>query len=453
MPPFKVIIVGGGPAGLIAGHCLAKAGIDFLILERRAKHDADAGGSNALWPQNVRVFDQLDLLDEVKKLYTPLNYKLCVLADGTPFHKSDLFAQVEIQHGHPFMFLPRGDLIAMLERRLPERESRLHTDKQVTAIETNDQGVKVVCADGSSFEGSMVIGADGVHSTVRELMDRNLSRVPEEPMVTTYVGVYGSCSPFPKLERGTFYETHGPGFSIQIAAGESRDMFILYHRLPKPTKARHQFSDEEKDALIARYIDTHLTPDYTFKDIREAARWTHMAHIEEGLLEKWYGERIVLLGDAVHKMTPNAGFGFNNGITSAVALTNGLRQLVRGVKLGDEIDTRALTDVFAAYQLERKPLAKKSIEVSALYSRVVAWDNLAWRLSDRYIVPRVDGDVLLLKLLMSPLVANGVLLDFVGEKQFKKGKKAWKYPQQTIAVAGNQAADDETKDTTEQSGR
>ncbi|KAK1752680.1 hypothetical protein QBC47DRAFT_389083 [Echria macrotheca] len=448
MPPFKVIIVGGGPAGLIAGHCLAKADIDFVILERRASHDPLAGGSNALWPQSVRVFDQLGLLEEARKIYSPVNHKLSLTGDGTAYYKSDLFAQIEVLHGHPFTMFHRGELIAMLERRLPGRAERFHTDKQVTAIETDESGVCVVCADGSRFEGSMVIGADGVHSTVRQMMlEKSSNKSEDNAMETTYVGLYGTCSPLPKLEPGTFYETHGSGYSLQLGVGQTCGYFLLYHRLPRPTRARHQFTRDEIEAMVDKYADIHFTPDYSMRDVWEAKRWHHMAHIEEGLPKTWYGERVVLLGDAVHKMTPNVGFGFNNGIMSAVALTNGLRKLLLVTNKKDEgiISTQALQGVFADWERLRKPQAKKAVELSALYSRVVAWDNLFYRVVDRYITPRLDGDVLLLKTLTSPLVQEGLVLDFVAETHFKEGPKRWKIPEMKLAtVAGS--TDGEVKD-------
>jgi 2-polyprenyl-6-methoxyphenol hydroxylase-like FAD-dependent oxidoreductase len=83
MSTFRAVIVGGGPVGLAAGHALAKAGIDFVILERRSSLDTDAGASLALWPHNVRVLDQLGLLEEAQKIYMPISCKRNIKRDGT----------------------------------------------------------------------------------------------------------------------------------------------------------------------------------------------------------------------------------------------------------------------------------------------------------------------------------------------------------------------------------
>jgi 2-polyprenyl-6-methoxyphenol hydroxylase-like FAD-dependent oxidoreductase len=72
MYPFKVIIVGGGPSGIIAAHALHQAGIDFVVLERRQNVFEDTGASLVLSPQNLRVFHQLGILDQFIHLGAPL---------------------------------------------------------------------------------------------------------------------------------------------------------------------------------------------------------------------------------------------------------------------------------------------------------------------------------------------------------------------------------------------
>jgi len=182
---------------------------------------------------------------------------------------------------------------------------------------------------------------------------------------------------------------------------------------------------------VAQYADIHVTGTYKFKDVWGSSLWSHMAHLEEGLVDTWHGAggRVVLVGDAVHKMMPNAGLGFNSGVMSAAALTNVLRAaLLQGGGDGSKVGSRALEAAFEGYQNLRKPQAKKMIDLSGLYARVVAWDNPVWKLADRYIMPHVNGDIVLLKLLLSGLVKDGVVLDFVGENNFKEGKVKWANP-------------------------
>lgn len=95
MSKFKVIIVGGGPTGLTAGHCLAKAGIDFEILEGRPDLDFPGGTALAIWPQNARVLDQLGLLQETYQLSQRVDTKVNILANGSEFSRNNMPTMIE----------------------------------------------------------------------------------------------------------------------------------------------------------------------------------------------------------------------------------------------------------------------------------------------------------------------------------------------------------------------
>ena len=69
---FRVIVVGGGPVGLTAAICLEKAGIDFVLLERRPEVVIDAGSNLVLTPEGLQALSQLDLLDPIEAISSPL---------------------------------------------------------------------------------------------------------------------------------------------------------------------------------------------------------------------------------------------------------------------------------------------------------------------------------------------------------------------------------------------
>lgn len=68
MPSFKVIVIGGGPVGLVAAHSLSKAGIDFVVLERRPEVFQDVGASLVIFPHNIRVLSQFGLLPKLREI-------------------------------------------------------------------------------------------------------------------------------------------------------------------------------------------------------------------------------------------------------------------------------------------------------------------------------------------------------------------------------------------------
>lgn len=84
-PPFKVIIVGGSIAGLSLAHCLHKAGIDNIVLEKRSSIAADEGASVAIMPNGGQILEQLGLYDTVKNLVEPMHVAHVRFPDGYQF--------------------------------------------------------------------------------------------------------------------------------------------------------------------------------------------------------------------------------------------------------------------------------------------------------------------------------------------------------------------------------
>lgn len=85
---FKVIVVGGGPVGLTAAHILSRAGIEYVVLERRSSVHIDVGASLALWPQSLRVLSQLGLLGRLKDLGEEMGRTTTVTLEGHKYKET-----------------------------------------------------------------------------------------------------------------------------------------------------------------------------------------------------------------------------------------------------------------------------------------------------------------------------------------------------------------------------
>lgn len=88
MPKFKVIIVGAGPVGLTTAHALSKAGIDFVVLERRQMVVEDVGASLVLAPQSLRIMSQLELLEQLNAISTEMTHIASYTMDGKKFKEA-----------------------------------------------------------------------------------------------------------------------------------------------------------------------------------------------------------------------------------------------------------------------------------------------------------------------------------------------------------------------------
>lgn len=335
-------------------------------------------------------------------------------------------------HGAGLTTFHRAHLIRVLYDNLSESaKARYYTGKRLADIKTTDTGITVTCEDGSKFSGNMIIGADGVHSATRRQM-RKLALAeepsrewdPVNPFLTEYQCLWAS---FPRPSAaGEGYETQGTDRSIMYLTGKERGWIFLYERLTAPHTERISFTPEQLEEFAERFADWPVTETLKVKDVFSERYSAGGAGLEEGICSNWsWGGRIVLVGDAAHKFTPNAGLGFNNGVQDVVALCNRLRKLVvRGTT--PSIDD--LQKLFDGYQEERYQLLEEDLKASAEVTRMHAWASIWHWLMARYILAFSIVQKMFYAFKMSPSIQRAKLLDFVPAKEPFQGAWKWIYP-------------------------
>ncbi|KKY37793.1 putative fad binding domain containing protein [Diaporthe ampelina] len=342
-----------------------------------------------------------------------------------------------LSHGsYSFMFHRAELLEAIYDGLGEEDQARIHTDKKLESIEDTDGGVVVTCTDGSTYEGSIVLGADGVHSKTRTLMrDLSLNKSPDadvndiEPFQYLYKTMW--CS-FPRrweFAPGDHCITHGNKASLQLLNAHHRAWLFVYEKLEAPTTERVTFTEGDIEEFAAKHADMKIGDRLKVKDILPHRTSAGMANLEEGVLKHWSGGRIVLAGDACHKFTPNAGLGFNNALQDVVALVNELHRLL-GPSDKDIAPSEAdLGALFYRYQDGRRERVLDDYKFSAHNTRLCAWPNTTYWLVDQYVMPVIPNvNKLLLKFKGSPSISRALCLDFVeGEEPFE-GKVPWVHP-------------------------
>ncbi|KAH7123128.1 FAD binding domain-containing protein [Dactylonectria macrodidyma] len=421
---FRVVIVGGGPVGLCLAHCLTLAGIDYVLLEGRDSVVEETGLGLALWPQCVRILDQLGLLEEARESYLPVYDKYNHWPDGSEITHNELYRDIERNHGHPWMLFRRQKLLELLYSRFPEQDSPILLRKKVVSIDTHSCGVTVHCSDGTFEEGSIVVGCDGVHSSVRRIMRDLMLKASvkvtdsESPMAAEYQMMVVSIDALPDMEAGRLWETRFDKKNIQVFMLKDQGWVLAYKRLPTPVSKPTRYTDEDAMSYATSFMDFPITEDKKFSDLWAARKWFRLLNLEEGYVNSWHWDRIVLLGDSVHKMTPNAGLGLNQGWQGVVSLTNILRKL-----LADDLapKTQTLNKAFAEYKNQTEWMAKSSMRLSNLYTRTTSWHNGLYKAVD-YLGPYLGGDLLIFRLLASPIIKRGIVLDFVPEKRLPASK-------------------------------
>lgn len=326
------------------------------------------------------------------------------------------------------MFHRHQLLQGIFDNLSPEHHAKVFTNQHVTAIENLEGAVRVSTADGSIFEGNMVIGADGVHSTVRTLMPFPAGSVSirdaANPFSATYRVLFGNAPKNPLVSTGVVYNSHGANVSVQFFVGNERMWFFVYEKLAEPTTQKRSYSSADADAFAQEHGNIYVAPGLVFHDVYATRHGAGLTNLEEGVLPAWSAGRIALVGDAAHKVTPNMGWGYNSGVMDLVALINPLRRalIANG---GTQLSNEAIADVFATYEAERMAFMTKIHNLSASVTRTSTWATTLQRVLDQYVFPLVKADELVAKHVLGPMVSSAPVLYWLDEEHFCQGSIPW----------------------------
>ena len=310
--PFRVIIVGAGLVGLSLSHALQLANIDHVVLEKHSKIVSVHGAALMIYPGVARIFDQFGILKKIQDSITPIQNEYQRWPDGSVNIPGKNLNNLMEKFDMPVILFDRQKCVRHLYDNLPD-QSKIRTSARVERIEHTETGVKVFLTDGTFEEGDLVIGADGVHSLVRQLMwdyaaKNDPDAIPESDkkvLFSQYKGIFGVS------EQGGLPDL-GPA-DVHIVFGQDTTKLLFtqpgiaywalmykdeYSQPPKPFKPDQQ----EQEEVAQRFKDLKLTENLTFEGLWKNKTRTGLLNIEEGILDKWHAGRIVLVGDSAHKV-------------------------------------------------------------------------------------------------------------------------------------------------------
>ena len=319
-------IVGGGPAGMMLGFLLARAGVTVVVLEKHGDFLRDFRG-DTVHPSTLTVMHELGLLDEFLKLP---HHKLSRFAGYFGDKKVEIADLTHLQVPAPYIaMMPQWDFLDFLAshgRALPGFTLLMRAEGR-GLIEEGGRTVGVrATVDGRDEEirADLVVGADGRHSTVREAMGLKvldigapmdvlwfrLSRKPDES--GEVMGRFDAGSALVTLDRGDYWQC---AYLIPKGAAE---------------RVRADGVDTLR-ATIAR-----LVPAFADR-LQELRTMDDLKLLTVGVdrLEKWWKPGVLCIGDAAHTMSPVGGVGINIAIQDAVATANILAAPLREGRVGD----------------------------------------------------------------------------------------------------------------------
>jgi len=335
-------VVGGGPAGMMLGFLLARAGVDVTVLEKHRDFLRDFRG-DTIHPSTLEVMYELGMLDDflrlphqrVEKLTGQVGDERLTVADFTHLPT----------HCRFIALMPQWDFLDFLSSRA-ERYAGFHLRMQAEVTDLVQDGEQIFGVRGHGPDGMfeirspLVVGADGRHSVVRaraglavedlgapmDVFWMRLSRHPGD--ASEILGRFDAGRVFVMLNRGDYWQC-----ALAIPKGSAEAI-------------RSQGLDAFRD-MVARLVP------FGRDRVEELRSWddVKLLTVTVDRLSQWYRPGLLCIGDAAHAMSPIGGVGINLAVQDAVAAANILaaplrqgavtRDHLRAVQQRREFPTRA----------------------------------------------------------------------------------------------------------------
>jgi 2-polyprenyl-6-methoxyphenol hydroxylase-like FAD-dependent oxidoreductase len=343
------LVIGGGIAGPIAAMALRQAGIEATVHEAYDSTADGIGGGLSIAPNGLNALDVIGAGDVVRRVGTPMTG--IVLQSWTGKRLGEFGSPPGVQ---PMQFVWRADLYRALHDEAARRGIRiLHGKRLVGADGDSPDGVTAHFADGTTARADILIGADGIRSTVRTIVD------PAAPQ-PSYAGLISFGAPvkdtgLPSTD-GKMCMSFGKRafFGYWVYEDSSAVWFVNLPRPERMTVAEAGKLSAEEWLKVLREQFTHdRTPALDILS-RTAPADLLLAGPMENMpkVPTWSRDRMVLIGDAAHAASSSSGQGVSLATESAVQLARCLRDL-------------PYEAAFAAYEELRRPRVERIIAAAA----------------------------------------------------------------------------------------
>ena len=344
-----VLIIGGGIGGATAALALLKIGVNVKVYER-APEFKEVGAGLGVWLNAVRVFDKLGIGEKIRSISKPWTFGELCSADGRIFHRMNINEILETSAAGNFV-MHRADLHSAILDNLPK--DILFTGYECDKIEQNSDGVTAYFKNGEAAEGSILIGADGLHSVVRDEI------IGDTPFRYSGQTCYRGIADYAAKDYAMIREIQGRGQRGSVCPlNEKR---VYWWAAMNAQEGEKDNPNERRNFLLEKYHGWHF-------ELPQAIAATGGEILRNDLVDRkplsnWSKNRITLLGDAAHPMTPNLGQGACTAIEDAFVLARNIGE--------SGLNHKALL----AYQSERIPRTTQMTRQSWQFGLLASWEN------------------------------------------------------------------------------
>jgi 2-polyprenyl-6-methoxyphenol hydroxylase-like FAD-dependent oxidoreductase len=328
----RCCIAGGGPAGIMLGFLLARAGVDVVVLEKHADFFRDFRG-DTIHPSTLELMYELGLLDEFLKLPHQKLERLTAQVGDERLRMIDLTHLPT--HCKYIALMPQWDFLKFLARH-GKRYGSFDLRMQTEATDLIEEGGRIAglrarTPDGElSIRADLVVGADGRHSTVRERAGF-ISDDYGAPMDVLWFRLPRKESD----ETETFGHIEAGAMMIMINRADYwQCAFVIPKGGIERVKAAGLDAFRQRIVMMSPYLADRIDGLRTWDDIK-------LLSVAVDRLRQWWRPGLICIGDAAHAMSPIGGVGVNLAIQDAVAAANRLAAPLKAGTVSDD-DLRAI---------------------------------------------------------------------------------------------------------------
>jgi 2-polyprenyl-6-methoxyphenol hydroxylase-like FAD-dependent oxidoreductase len=345
----QIMIAGGGYAGLCLALFLTQAGIETIVYEAYSEM-RDAGAALTIAPNGMNVLANIGLDKEVIKAGQVVQYY------NFRNHKGKLLAHLNLKaiekFGQPFVLISRSVLHRLLYEKAISLGISIMFNKKLSDIKQSSDSITAIFEDGSSEQGSLLIGADGIHSAVRKAIFNDQYK-------EVYTGFYGAGGIASKQSLGsgvTTADNNTMTFTFGLKGffgyGPMNEREMLWwctveadeHEVKKKFSAMSE--QNFKKMISDDYSDFHKPAPKLIANSDKLIKT--MIYDIPGIPE-WYKGRVLVIGDAAHAVSPTSGVGASLALEDAMMLG----------KLLSKHSVDEYQKVFTGFQSLRKPRTEK----------------------------------------------------------------------------------------------
>ncbi len=306
----RLVVAGGGPAGMMAGLLFARAGVETLVVEKHADFLRDFRG-DTVHPSTIELFDELGLAEALLTREHDVVTDVSASVGGKRYRVADL-THLPVRHKF-MMMMPQWhflDFVRDAASRWPAFALRMESEV-VGLTETGGRVDGVRLADGETISANLVIAADGRGSILREA-----AGLPRKDLGAP-IDVFWFRVPKPRTPHNETMGRFAPGTVIaMIDRGDYWQCAFVFAK-----GGADRIRAEGLDAFRTRVA---LAEPGIAGNLDAIASWDDVKLLSVSLdrLIRWHRSGLLAIGDAAHAMSPVGGVGINLAIQDAVAAAN-----------------------------------------------------------------------------------------------------------------------------------